>query len=70
MSEKVSPEVLGDELAVSLARCVTAANGAAKDAGGDLADCLLRLPHAHRRLPVDDRIGPCPDSLRRGPTAS
>ena len=43
MSEKVSPEVLGDELAVSLARCVTAANGAAKEAGVDLADCLLRI---------------------------
>ena len=34
------------------------------------AGSLLRLPHADGRLHVDDRIGPCPDSSRRGPTAS
>lgn len=43
MSEKVSPEVLEDEMAVSLARCVAAANRAAKDAGVDPAESLLTI---------------------------
>ena len=44
-------EVLGDEMAVSLARCVAAANRAAKAAGVDPAESLLTIDQVS-----DDRL--------------
>lgn len=51
MSEKVSPEVLGDEMAVSLARCVAAANRAASKIGVELIDSLVTITQVSDEKP-------------------
>lgn len=43
MPGTLSPEVLEDTVAVSLARCIAAANRAAKEAGIDLPQSLVTI---------------------------
>ncbi|MGI8980371.1 MAG: hypothetical protein ACR2FY_14180 [Pirellulaceae bacterium] len=43
MPGTLSPEVLEDTVAVSLARCIAAANRAAREAGVDLPESLVTI---------------------------
>lgn len=51
MASTLSPEVLEDSVAVSLARCIAAANRAAKEAGVDLPDSLVTITEVSEEKP-------------------
>jgi hypothetical protein len=51
MPSTLSPEVLEDSVAVSLARCIAAANRAAKEAGVDLPDSLVTITEVSEEKP-------------------
>jgi hypothetical protein len=51
MPSTLSPEVLEDMVAVSLARCIAAANRAAREAGVDLPETLVTITEMSEEKP-------------------